>query len=160
MSRLLLIFATVFAIALGGYAIATAQEEPEPAEGGGCATPSASPMAGMDMDATPEADATPDGTPEACPDGTPGAGGASDAVEVTIKDFAYDPDPVTIPVGGSITWTNEDNVPHTSTAQDKEILQSGALNQGDTYTQAFDTAGSYEYFCEFHANMKGTIIVE
>ncbi len=89
---------------------------------------------------------------------TPAA--ASGEVMVEIADFAFGPDTVTIPVGGSITWTNNDSALHTATAMDREGLQSGTLNQGDSFTQVFDTAGTYEYFCEFHPNMSGTIIVE
>jgi plastocyanin len=95
--------------------------------------------------------------------GTPAASGnaaPAGSVQVSIKDFAFNPDPVTIKVGESVTWTNEDSAPHTATAKDREILQSGTLNQGDSYTQTFDTPGTYEYFCEFHSNMKGVIIVE
>ncbi len=87
------------------------------------------------------------------------ADAASD-VMVEIADFAFNEASVTIPAGGSITWTNNDSAPHTATAQDREILQSGTLNQGDTFTQTFDTPGTYEYFCEFHPNMSGTVIVE
>ena len=95
--------------------------------------------------------------------GTPAASGQSDtaaAVKVEIKDFAYNPDPVTIKVGQSVTWTNQDTVPHTATGQDREVLQSGTLNQGESYTQTFDTAGTFEYFCEFHPDMNGVLIVE
>jgi plastocyanin len=89
-----------------------------------------------------------------------GQGDAAAAVAVDIKDFAYNPDPVTVKMGQSVTWTNQDSAPHTATAQDREVLQSGTLNQGESYTQAFDTAGTYEYFCEFHPNMKGTVVVQ
>jgi plastocyanin len=97
--------------------------------------------------------------------GTPASAhsGHSDAaagVEVMIKDFAYDPDPVTIKVGESVTWTNQDTAPHTATGMDREVLQSGKLDQGQSFTQTFDTAGSYEYFCEYHPNMKGVVNVE
>lgn len=97
--------------------------------------------------------------------GTPAASGAGESetagtVEVIISDFTYNPDPVTIKVGESVTWTNEDSAPHTATAQDREVLQSGTLNQGESFTQTFDTPGTYEYFCEFHPDMKGVIIVE
>ena len=95
--------------------------------------------------------------------GTPAAGGdnaPASAVQVTIQDFAYTPATVTIKVGQSVTWTNEDPSPHTATARDREVLQSGTLKQGESFTQTFDTPGTYEYFCEFHANMKGVIIVE
>lgn len=96
-------------------------------------------------------------TPEA---GDTGAADSADAVQVSISDFTFNPDPVTISVGQSVTWTNEDSAPHTATAQDREVLQSGTLNQGESYTQTFDTPGTYEYFCEFHPDMKGVIIVE
>jgi len=96
------------------------------------------------------------GTPEAADSEQ---GDAAATVEVDIKDFAYNPDPVTISIGQSVTWTNQDSAPHTATARDRDVLQSGTLNQGDTYTQTFDTPGTYEYFCEFHPNMKGTVEV-
>ncbi len=88
--------------------------------------------------------------------------GAPDAgtVMVDIQNFAYTPDPVTIPVGGTITWTNRDPEPHTATARDRAVLQSGTLKQDERYTETFETAGTYEYFCEFHPNMKGTLVVE
>jgi len=101
---------------------------------------------------TPEADATPEAESAPAAD--------ADAVTVEISDFTFGPETVTIPVGGSVTWTNLDTAPHTATAQDREQLQSGTLGQGESFTQTFDTAGTYEYFCEFHGNMSGTVIVE
>ena len=50
--------------------------------------------------------------------------------------------------------------PHTATGVDREVLQSGAIKPGESFTQKFDTAGTFEYFCEFHANMKGTVVVK
>ncbi len=84
----------------------------------------------------------------------------ADATMIEIKDFAYVPDPVEIPVGATVTWTNSDDAPHTATAQDREALQSGTLNQSDSYSQTFDQPGTFDYFCEFHSNMKGTIVVQ
>jgi plastocyanin len=84
----------------------------------------------------------------------------AEATAVEIVDFAYNPASVTVPVGGSITWTNADGVPHTATGLDREALQSGAIASGAEYTATFDTAGTIEYFCEFHPNMKGTVVVE
>ncbi|MGI8485744.1 MAG: cupredoxin domain-containing protein [Thermomicrobiales bacterium] len=82
------------------------------------------------------------------------------AFKVDIKNFAYSPSTITIPVGGTITWTNNDSTFHTVTAQDRKVLQSGTMKPSASYTQTFKTAGTYEYFCEFHANMKGTIVVK
>ncbi len=98
-----------------------------------------------------------EGTPEVAGSGQ---GEEAGTVTVEISDFAYGPDTVTIPAGGTVTWTNRDAAPHTATARDREVLQSGTLEQGESFSQTFATPGSYEYFCEFHAGMKGTIIVE
>ena len=84
----------------------------------------------------------------------------TDAVMVDIKDLAYMPDPVEIPAGATVTWTNSDAVPHTATAEDRAVLQSGTLNQGDSFSQTFAEPGTFDYFCEFHADMKGTIVVQ
>jgi plastocyanin len=92
--------------------------------------------------------------------GTPAAEASASSVTVEIAGLAFSPAVVTIPVGGSITWVNTDSAPHTATGLDRDVLQSGTLNQGESFTQTFDTPGTYEYFCEFHANMNGTIIVE
>jgi plastocyanin len=85
---------------------------------------------------------------------------AANATMVDIKNLAYTPDSVEIPVGATVTWTNNDTVPHTVTAKDRDVLQSGTLKPGDTYSKTFDQPGTYDYFCEFHANMKGTIVVQ
>jgi plastocyanin len=85
---------------------------------------------------------------------------AADAVQVNIKDLAFTPAQITVPVGATVTWTNDDAVPHTATAKDRALLQSGTLEQGAQFSQTFTTPGTIDYFCEFHANMKGEIIVQ
>ena len=77
-----------------------------------------------------------------------------------IINFAYNPAEITVPVGGSVTWTNGDTAPHTATGLDREALQSGTIDPGASFTQTFESAGTIEYFCEFHPNMKGSIVVE
>jgi plastocyanin len=85
---------------------------------------------------------------------------SAESISVEIKDFAFNPAAIEVPAGGSITWTNQDNVPHTATGLDREALQSGAIAFDESFSQTFDTAGTFEYFCEFHPNMKGSIVVE
>jgi plastocyanin len=85
---------------------------------------------------------------------------AANGEPVEIKGFAFNPPTIEVPVGGSITWTNDDTTPHTATAKDRAILQSGAIAPGTSFTQTFNTPGTYEYFCEFHPNMHGTIVVK
>lgn len=97
---------------------------------------------------------------EASPEVSPAAAASAEAAAVEIKGFAFNPPTIEVPVGGTVTWTNQDNAPHTATALDRAVLQSGPITFGESYTQTFDTAGTYDYFCEFHANMKGSIVVE
>jgi plastocyanin len=89
-----------------------------------------------------------------------GTDAAAESVAVEIKNFAFNPAEINVPVDGSVTWTNGDTVPHTATGLDRDALQSGAIAPGESFTQAFDAAGTFEYFCEFHPNMKGSIVVQ
>lgn len=77
---------------------------------------------------------------------------------VDIKGFAFEPAALDIGIGTTVTWTNEDGTQHTVTAGDGSF-DSGALAQGGTFSHTFDTAGTFDYFCGFHSNMKATITV-
>ncbi|HEV2124382.1 MAG TPA: cupredoxin family copper-binding protein, partial [Chloroflexota bacterium] len=83
---------------------------------------------------------------------------AASEVTVEIVDFEYAPDPVEITAGFTVTWVNRDSVPHTATG-DGGSFQSGTLRTDESFSSTFDEPGTYEYFCEFHANMSGTVIV-
>jgi plastocyanin len=91
---------------------------------------------------------------------TDDAAATADATMVDIKDFAYDPAAIEIPVGSTVTWTNSDTVPHTVTAFDRAALQSGTLDGGATFSQTFEAPGTIDYFCEFHADMKGSLVIQ
>ena len=123
------------------------------------------PAAGGTEDETPTAEAeaeTPTAEPEADEE-TPTAEAEAPAgqeVAVDIRDFSYNPDPIEINVGDTITWTNQDGVPDTATARNRDVLQSGPIAPGESFSQTFEEAGEFPYFCEFHAGMAGTILVE
>ena len=104
------------------------------------------------------ATAAPAETPADATQGTDAA--ASVEVPVDIRDFAYSPNPVEISVGDTVTWTNQDEVPHTATGENREVLQSGTISPGSSFSQVFSEAGEFGYFCEFHPNMTGTIVVQ
>jgi plastocyanin len=112
--------------------------------------------------AAPAAQATAEPTtaPAAQATTAPAAAATGQDVPVDIRDFAYNPDPVQIAVGDTVTWTNQDEVPHTATATDQSVLQSGTISPGSSFSQTFETAGEFPYHCEFHPNMSGTIIVQ
>jgi plastocyanin len=78
---------------------------------------------------------------------------------VTIAGFAFDPATVTIQVGDSVTWTNEDSVAHTATAEDGSF-DTGQLGNGDSETVTFHTAGTFDYICSIHPQMTGSVVVE
>jgi plastocyanin len=89
-----------------------------------------------------------------------GGGAASSAVKDTIKNFAFDPDPVTVKAGGTITWTNEDSAAHNVMFDDKSVKSIENLNQGETGDVTFDKAGTYKYVCSYHSGMDGTVEVQ
>ena len=78
---------------------------------------------------------------------------------MTIKSFKFDPDPITVDVGSSVTWTNVDPVGHTVTARD-DSFKTGMFFPDESSTVTFDTAGTFPYFCSTHPEMSGTVIVE
>jgi plastocyanin len=85
---------------------------------------------------------------------------AGNQVAVDIVNFAFNPTPLEISVGDTVTWTNQDGVPHTATGQDRAVLQSGTIPPGGSFSQTFTVAGEVPYFCEFHPNMNGVIVVQ
>jgi predicted lipoprotein with Yx(FWY)xxD motif/plastocyanin len=82
---------------------------------------------------------------------------AGKTVNVAIKDFSFG-EPLTVPVGTTVVWKNEDSAAHTVTASDKSF-DSGSINQGGTFSFTFTKAGTFDYTCQFHPNMKGTVTV-
>ncbi len=79
-------------------------------------------------------------------------------VKVGIDNFTFNPKVVTVKVGDTVTWTNNDDIPHTVASPPK--FRSKALDTGDSYTFTFTTLGSYSYFCSLHPMMTGKIVVE
>ena len=76
---------------------------------------------------------------------------------ITIADFTFD-GVTDVVVGTTVVVTNTDAAPHTWTAVDG-AFDSGSLGQGETFEFTFDTPGTFEYFCNFHPSMSGTITV-
>jgi plastocyanin len=78
---------------------------------------------------------------------------------VTIDNFAFAPQRLTVKSGTTVTWRNEDDIPHTVAATAR-FFKSSALDTNDTYSFTFTTPGTYEYFCSLHPHMTGTVVVE
>jgi plastocyanin len=77
---------------------------------------------------------------------------------VVLKDLAFNPASVTIAVGATVTWENQDSMNHNVIADDGSF-KSPDLGSGETFSFTFQKAGTYTYSCHIHPNMKGTVVV-
>jgi amicyanin len=83
---------------------------------------------------------------------------ATDA-EVDIDQFTFLPQRITVKAGTTVTWINEDDVPHTIVSSSK-VFKSKALDTADKFSFTFTTPGTYDYFCSVHPHMTGAVVVE
>jgi plastocyanin len=79
---------------------------------------------------------------------------------IEIKDFAFNPQTITVKSGEKITWTNRDEEPHTIVSVEKQFKKSSALDTDQTFTITAGAPGTYTYFCSVHPKMTGTIVVQ
>jgi plastocyanin len=98
------------------------------------------------------------GTPQAAGSPAAGADAQTSAPEVGMAGRAFSPATVEIQVGDTVTWTNDDDTEHTVTASDG-LFDSGELAEGATFSFTFETAGEFSYFCAFHPDMQGRVVV-
>jgi plastocyanin len=84
---------------------------------------------------------------------------ASKAYSVEIKDFAFTPTTITVPVGAKITWVNKDEEPHTVVSTN-DAFKSRALDTDEQFSFTFAKPGTYKYFCSVHPKMVATVVVE
>jgi len=77
---------------------------------------------------------------------------------IRIKNFAFDPSGITVKVGSTVRWVNQDSVPHRVLFTDG--ADSTALAGSQSWSRKFDKAGTYDYICTIHPAMQGTVTVE
>ncbi|MBI4187186.1 MAG: cupredoxin family copper-binding protein [Chloroflexi bacterium] len=80
-------------------------------------------------------------------------------VEVEISGFAFVPATITVAVGSTVTWTNQDSVPHTVTS-DAGIFDSVRLGRDGSFSYSFAERGTFSYHCAVHPYMKAKVVVE
>ncbi len=80
-------------------------------------------------------------------------------VLVTIKNFNFDPNILSVKVGTKVTWTNEDSMSHTVTSKSGTILNSPTLQTGESFSYTFNTPGIYNYHCTIHPTMEALVEV-
>jgi plastocyanin len=79
---------------------------------------------------------------------------------VTITNYTFAPAAVTVHPGDTVTWTNQDSIPHTATALDGKSFDSGTIDPGASWSFTFPKAGDYAYRCAIHPDMRGTVDVK
>ena len=84
------------------------------------------------------------------------AGGTG--MTVSIANFSFQPATIAVPVGATVTWTNNDTTGHTVTADDGSF-KSDTLAPGATFSHTFAAAGTFAYHCSIHTSMTGTVTV-
>ena len=82
---------------------------------------------------------------------------AEDAA-VKIGNFTFGPQELKVKAGTTVTWTNEDDMPHTVVSPN--TFRSKVLDTEGAYSFTFTAPGTYKYFCSLHPHMTGTVVVE
>ncbi len=75
-----------------------------------------------------------------------------------IDNFTFSPAELKVKVGDTVTWTNNDDIPHTVVSAGK--FRSKAMDTDNSFSFTFTEAGDYKYFCSLHPHMTGMIKVE
>jgi plastocyanin len=100
---------------------------------------------------------SPSSTPEAAPAGSTSITIVSGASGLT--GTAYNPNPITVSVGTTVSWLNSDSITHTSAANNG-LFTSPNVAPNSRFNFTFTTAGTFPYHCTIHPNMVGTITVQ
>jgi amicyanin len=89
----------------------------------------------------------------------PNNAAANPVVTVGIDHNTFIPSEITVAPGTTVTWVNNEAMPHTVVDQNKEF-RSKIIAKQATFSFTFTTAGDYDYLCSIHPNMKGKVIVK
>jgi plastocyanin len=79
--------------------------------------------------------------------------------KVNIDNFKFGPGTLTVTKGTAVTWTNEDDIPHTIVLTELGV-RSKTLDTDKDFTYQFDKSGSFTYICGLHPFMHGQVVVK
>ena len=130
--------------------VIVATEVPEPTTVPTLPSPTATPVPAEPTQPPPQLTATPEP--------------ATAFVDVTMEDFEFISNNVTVKVGTTVTWRNVGNAPHSARSDDGQF-DTGIYGNGEARSVVFDEPGTYQYYCELHGSpggggMAGVIVVE
>jgi plastocyanin len=95
------------------------------------------------------------GSPTVTANDRPSAANAA----VNIDNFVFGPPTITVPIGATVTWTNKDDIPHTSVSTEG-VFKSKVLDTDEKFSYTFTKAGTYPYYCTIHPKMTGKVVVQ
>jgi amicyanin len=78
---------------------------------------------------------------------------------VKIDNFSFEPQTLTVPAGTTVTWTNQDDIPHTAVSTEG-VFKSKVMDTDEKFSYTFTKAGTYPYYCTIHPKMTGKVVVE
>jgi plastocyanin len=91
---------------------------------------------------------------------TPVAAATAPAAQtIRIGNFTFGPTVLSVPIGTTVTWINEDDIPHTVVANDKSF-KSKVLDTDERFSFTFTKPGEFGYFCSLHPHMVGKVVVK
>jgi amicyanin len=80
--------------------------------------------------------------------------------QVKIDNFSFAPATLTVPAGTTVTWVNQDDVPHNIVSSEGKTLKSPVMDTDEKFSYTFSQPGTYAYFCGIHPRMTGKVIVQ
>ncbi len=83
---------------------------------------------------------------------------AADA-QVIIDNFTFAPTPLVVKVGTTVTWVNDDDIPHSIVCPALK-MKSHPMDTDESFSYTFDQAGTYDYMCGLHPHMHGQVVVQ
>lgn len=92
--------------------------------------------------------------------GTGGDGASAGDEVVRIGGMRFEPSVLRVEAGETVTWRQQDRMPHTVTGRGDQGPRSGRLGAGGSFSHTFTEPGTYEYYCSLHPSMTGTVVVE
>ena len=84
---------------------------------------------------------------------------ARSANQITVDNFTFMPQTITVPPNSTVTWVNKDDIPHVIASTDG-TFKSKALDTDAQYSYTFTKSGTYKYYCSIHPKMTGTVVVQ
>ena len=86
--------------------------------------------------------------------------GSSDKYQIKIDNFSFAPETLTVPAGATVTWVNQDDVPHNIVSSEGKTLKSPVMDTDEKFSYTFTKPGTYPYYCGIHPKMTAKVIVE